>query len=179
MIRIEKTAIEDVFVINNFFAEDERGIFVKTFNKDFFAENKLEINFAESYYSVSNQNVIRGMHFQLPPHDHNKLVYVTDGEIIDVVLDLRKNLPTYGKYVVINLKAFSKSIYIPKGCAHGFLTVSKSATVVYNVSTVYNPVSDMGIRWDSFEYNWLNNEMKIVSKRDKEFVELKDFNSPF
>ncbi|MEI8631931.1 dTDP-4-dehydrorhamnose 3,5-epimerase [Vibrio sp. PP-XX7] len=95
------------------------------------------------------------MHFQIPPYDHAKLVYVTDGEILDVAVDIRKNSLTFGQYfstVLSNENA--KSLYIAKGFAHGFLTLSESATVVYMTTTVHAPKYDRGIRWDSFGFDW-------------------------
>lgn len=177
-MNIENLGIEGCYLIQNFVAHDNRGCFVKTFHEENFRNEKLQTEFRESYYSLSKKNVIRGMHFQIPPYEHDKLVYVTQGEILDVVLDIRKASATYGKYISVKLNAFNYSIYIPKGCAHGFLTISEEATVVYNVSTVYNPSADGGILWNSFEFDWLNNN-SIISERDKSFQSFKEFNSPF
>src|SRR4051812_18610739 len=99
MTNIQPLAIEGVYLLHNFLAEDERGTFVKTFNESAFKKNDLQTNFRESYYSTSKKNVIRGMHFQLPPDEHEKLVYVTNGSILDVILDIRKGSPTYGEYI--------------------------------------------------------------------------------
>lgn len=176
---IKSLTIDGVFLLQNFIAKDERGYFVKTFHaKDFF-QNDLETEFRESYYSLSTKGVIRGMHFQLPPFDHNKLVYVTSGEILDVVVDLRKKSPTYGQYVTAKLCEGSDSIYIPKGCAHGFLTVSEQALVVYNVSTEYQPSADAGIRWDTFGFEWLGVKEPVISQRDRSFSPMHEFKSPF
>jgi dTDP-4-dehydrorhamnose 3,5-epimerase len=174
----EEQIIKGVYVINNFVAKDQRGIFVKTFHEDLFSSIGFTGKFSESYYSQSYKDVIRGMHFQLPPHDHEKLVYVIDGSILDVILDLRKESETYGQYVSIVLNAFEKSVFIPKGCAHGFLTLSKTATVVYNVTTVYNLNSDAGVLWNSFEFNW-QVDNPIISSRDKCFLTLHEFKTPF
>ncbi len=171
--------IEGVFLVKNFVAEDNRGFFVKTFNEEIFAKLGMQTQYKESYYSLSHKDVIRGMHFQQPPFDHEKLVYVTNGEILDVVLDIRKASKTYGKYISVSLKENSDSIYIPRGCAHGFLTISNSATVVYNVSTTYQPSADAGIRWDSFGFDWLGVVNPIISKRDQEFSILELFKSQF
>jgi dTDP-4-dehydrorhamnose 3,5-epimerase len=118
------------------------------------------------------------MHFQLPPNDHEKLIYVSEGKILDVILDIRKFSPTYGKFVFVELHQFGSSIFIPKGCAHGFLSISKTATVTYNVTSVYNSESDSGILWNSFGFDWGVN-YPIMSERDQSFVSLIDFNSPF
>ena len=172
-------AIEGVYLLRNFVATDERGYFVKTYHAQQFAELGLETAFRESYYSMSVKGVIRGMHFQLPPHDHNKLVYVTSGEILDVVVDLRKNSTTYKQYLTVSLTERSDSIYIPKGCAHGFLTLTDQAQVVYTVSTEYSSEADAGIRWDSFGFDWLDTQEPVISTRDQTFVTLNDFSSPF
>lgn len=169
---IKQTPLDGVFEIENKKFEDHRGIFVKTFNSDIFGEKGLEIDFKESFYSISQKDVVRGMHYQLPPHDHVKLVYVTDGEILDVALDIRKNSVTYGKHYFTKLsRENSKSLYISKGFAHGFLTLSKSATVVYLTSTIHSPESDSGIHWNSFGFDW-GITMPIISQRDSDFDNL-------
>ena len=171
-------AIDGVYEIHNFSVNDERGVFVKTFNEELFQKIDFKDSFKESYYSSSAKNVIRGMHFQLSPQEHEKLIYVTEGEILDVVVDLRKKSSTFKKFLTIKLSAFGSSIFIPKGCAHGFLTLSASATVVYNVTTIYSPSNDSGILWNSFGYNW-DIEVPIISERDQSFKRLEDFKSPF
>ncbi|HCE54997.1 MAG TPA: dTDP-4-dehydrorhamnose 3,5-epimerase [Lutibacter sp.] len=180
-MNIEKTALEGVYIINNFVAQDERGTFVKTFNKQDFENNKLNFEIRESYYSISKKDVIRGMHFQLPPSDHEKLVYVPCGSIIDVVVDLRKKSLSYKKFIAVELTAENrKSIYIPKGLAHGFQSMEDNTITVYNVGTEYNSKSDQGIKFDSFGFDWQANNI-IMSSRDKEFMTLDSFceNNPF
>lgn len=118
------------------------------------------------------------MHFQAPPQDHEKLVYVTSGEILDVILDLRKQSAGYGRFITLRLSEYGSSVFIPKGCAHGFLALSDSATVVYNVTTVYDPKADQGIRWDSFGFDWPVTT-PILSARDKGFIGFEQFQSPF
>lgn len=178
MISFNRSAIEGVYTIDNFHAEDIRGIFVKTYQAEKFKEGGVEEIFKESYYSRSFKNVIRGMHFQTPPHDHIKMVYVTEGEIMDVVLDLRRNSSTFGKSIAVNLKEFGRSLLIPKGCAHGFLTLTDTATVVYLVSSVYYQAADTGILWNSFGFDW-GISSPIISERDRSFVKLTHFDSPF
>ncbi len=170
-----KTKLDGVFEIENSKFEDHRGSFVKTFNKEIFSENGLDYNFKESFYSVSKQNVLRGMHFQLAPHDHAKLVYVVDGDVLDVALDIRKESPTYGSYFSIRLSSKNaKSLYMEKGFAHGFLTLSKSATVVYLISTGHAPKYDAGVHWDSFGFDWNGVQNPVTSIRDSSFDALKD-----
>ena len=118
---IEKTNLEGVYIIKNFVAQDERGTFVKTFNKQSFQDTDLNFEIRESSFSISHKDVIRGMNFQVRPHDHEKLVFVALGSIIDVVVDLRKKSPTYKQCLSIELSATNrKSVFIPKGLAHGF-----------------------------------------------------------
>ena len=178
-MKIERTAIEGVYIIDNFNAADDRGLFVKTFNSNSFKENNLDFKIRESYYSISKKNVIRGMHFQLPPHDHEKLVYVSKGSILDVIVDLRKKSKTYKKFISVNLSDENKkSIFIPRGLAHGFKSLENDTITVYNVATEYNPIADMGIKFDSFGFNW-ETEEPIVSKRDSTFGFFKEFKTPF
>jgi len=159
--------------------EDTRGIFVKTFHSPTFKKHGLNTIFKEDYYSTSLKNVIRGLHFQLPPNDHVKIVYCISGIVKDIVVDLRLGSPTYGKHLSIDLSSKrGNMIYIPKGMAHGFCGLSKFSTLVYKTSTVHSPKKDTGIRWDSAGISWPN-RTKIISKRDRSFLALKDFKSPF
>ena len=178
---VESTILEGVYIITNFNVNDDRGLFVKTFNKNTFKENNLDFKIRESFYSISNKNVIRGMHFQLPPNDHEKLVYVPKGSIIDVVIDLRKESKTFKKFISVELSDENKrSIFIPKGLAHGFKSLNNDTITVYNVSTEYDEKSDQGIIYNSFGYNW-NVKDPLLSERDKTFLSLNDFltNNPF
>jgi len=159
--------------------DDARGRFVKVFHEQAFTAQGLETHFAEEYYSVSHKNVIRGMHFQLPPMDHVKMVYCIQGEVMDVVIDLRVGSPTYGQHAVFELSpAKTNSIYIPKGMAHGFCARSDQAIMVYKVSTTYSPEHDAGILWDSLGIAWPTKEA-ILSARDQGFPALAQFESPF
>lgn len=176
---IENTKLNGVYIIKNFNNVDSRGEFVKTFNKDFFKDNNLDFEIRESYYSISKKNVIRGMHFQMPPHDHEKLVYVSSGEIIDVVVDLRKKSSTFKEYISVKLSAENKkSIFISKGLAHGFKSLKDNTITIYNVATEYNSEADCGINYNSFNFDW-GIKNSIISVRDKSLESLENFNSPF
>lgn len=178
-MKFAKTDLEGVYIIEPKVIGDSRGQFVKTFHEQTFNAHGLRSDFRESFYSTSPKNVIRGMHFQIPPQDHAKLVYVVAGKILDVVLDIRKNSPTYGKNVSVELSDDNKkSIYIPSGFAHGFCVLSDEATVVYMQTTMHSPRHDTGIRWDSFGMDW-GIKSPIMSQRDREFSTLKEFESPF
>lgn len=171
----EKTDLNGVFIINNFNASDNRGLFVKTFNKNLFLENDINFEIRESYYSISNKDVVRGMHFQVSPYDHEKLVFVPQGSIIDVIVDLRKESKTFKKFISIELsKENKKSVFIPKGLAHGFKSLVDNTITVYNVATEYNPCADAGIKFDSFGFNW-ETKFPIISERDADFLSLEEF----
>lgn len=159
--------------------DDERGRFVKVLHEQAFTAVGLETQFAEEYYSISFRNVIRGMHFQLPPMDHVKVVYCVEGEVMDAVIDLRMGSPTFGQYAVFELSAAkANSIYIPKGMAHGFCVISERAIMVYKVSTVYSPTHDAGVLWNSVGIPWPKIET-VLSARDQSFPALEKFESPF
>ena len=173
------TPFEGCFEIFPVVRKDNRGSFVKTFNFDAFHELGLETDFKESYYSTSVKNVLRGLHFQTPPADHVKLVYCAVGEVMDVVVDLRKNSPTFGEHQVFYLDSDKGNmVYIPKGLAHGFLTLSEQALMVYNLTTVYAPESDTGILWNSCGIDW-KCKKPILSERDKNHPSFENFDSPF
>jgi len=174
-----ETKLQGVFELSLDYSEDERGDFVKTLHKSNFSDLGLESDFNESYFSTSKKGVIRGMHFQNPPFDHSKLVYAVAGSALDVLLDLRKDSDTYGKYHTIDLsKSNRNAVYIPKGIAHGFCALKEDVTLVYLTSTVYNKESDTGILWNSFGFNWPI-DSPIMSLRDKSFNCFDQLLSPF
>lgn len=174
-MRIKKTKLEGVLIIENDIFEDKRGKFIKTFSKEKFQKLGICTEYKESYFSISNKNVIRGMHFQLPPDDHEKLVYVAKGKVIDIVVDLRKNSKTKGEYISIEISEENgKAIYIPKGFAHGFKSLEDGTIMVYNVSTEYNKEKDYGVFYNSLGYDW-KIENPIISERDVKFESLEEF----
>ena len=176
---IENTLIEGLKIIHLNRFSDNRGSFIKVFNYDFFKENNLDTNLNESYFSISHKNVIRGMHFQIPPFEHTKLVFINKGSILDVVIDIRSKSATYKNFIQMELSNKDpKLVYIPAGCAHGFLSLEDDTIVTYLQTSVYNNVNDCGIKYNSFGMDW-GVEYPIISGRDDLFVELKDFKSPF
>lgn len=174
-----ETPFEGLFILETKNFQDERGGFQKLFNYDFFVENGLDTDFKEFYYSVNKKGVRRGMHFQIPPYDHVKVVYVSYGKILDVVVDIRNSSQTYGKCFSIELDdQKAQYLYIPKGFAHGFLSLEDNTIVNYAQTTCYNKVCDCGIDQNSIGFDW-GIEKPIVSGRDLTFPSLKDFFSPF
>ncbi|MBY0244862.1 MAG: dTDP-4-dehydrorhamnose 3,5-epimerase [Sphingobacteriaceae bacterium] len=180
-MKLIETKIAGCYEIQPVIFNDGRGRFVKTFHQDIFAQNNLNLEWQEEYYSTSHKNVIRGMHFQLPPHDHEKLVYCSVGAVLDVVVDLRKSSSTHQQHIMVNLSSeLGNMLYIPKGCAHGFKSLQDNTVMMYKVSTVYNSDADYGIAWDSCGVDWqLSNTLPIISKRDNSFNNLDVFASPF
>lgn len=171
--------ISGVFEIDLFHAGDDRGSFVKTLHRPTLEANNLVGTFDESFYSTNKKGVIRGMHFQHPPHDHAKIVYCTSGRLLDVILDIRLGSPTYGQWATVELSGDNrKAVYLPTGMAHGFCVFEDHTTMVYLTSTVHNPGADDGIRIDSFGFDWPIND-PIRSARDLEFQGLEEFESPF
>lgn len=139
----------------------------------------LDFEIAEIYYSVNNCGVIRGMHFQLPPDDHEKLVFVSHGRIMDVVVDLRKDSKTFGRHFSMELDdKLGEYLFIPKGFAHGFASLQAGTIVNYAQSSCYAPDNDCGVRFDSCGIEWPF-KSPIVSGRDLTFECLSDFKSPF
>lgn len=158
---------------------DERGSFIKTFHDTTLRDNGINFELKESYFSFSKKDVIRGMHFQLPPHQHSKIVFCPKGAIMDVIVDLRKESATYGQYYAHELsEANHKAYFIPEGFAHGFKALTDDAITYYLVSSEYHKDSDTGILYNSFGYNW-GLENPIISARDLSFVKLEDFESGF
>lgn len=178
-MKIIDTEIPGLKILEPRIFEDIRGKFIKTFTDDFFQANELNIQIKETYYSISQKNVIRGMHFQIPPHDHIKLVYVPAGKIIDVVLDIRKNSPTYGQYFSCELSSHNgKILVIPKGLAHGFKSLENNTNVTYMQTTCYAPTNDCGIHYNSFGFNWKCETPKI-SDRDLSFKPFSELETLF
>jgi len=159
--------------------EDERGWFIKSFQDTFFEEKNIRFELRESYFSISRKNVIRGMHFQLPPFQHHKIVFCPQGAILDVMLDLRKDSPSFGRHFAIELSAQNhQAVFIPEGFAHGFLALTDNAMTYYLVSSSYRKEYDTGIRWDSFGMSWPATA-PLISARDQSFAPLAGFQTPF
>jgi dTDP-4-dehydrorhamnose 3,5-epimerase len=168
-----------VRVLQPFLHRDERGEFVKPFHEGQFAQHGLKIHIREEFFSVSNAGVLRGMHFQLPPHDHQKLVYCVRGSVLDVILDLRRGSSTYGKSVGVELSSANRHvIYIPVGFAHGFLSLEDDSCLIYKTDSVHAPSHDAGILWSSFGFAWPE-QSPLLSPRDLNFPPLAQFTSPF
>lgn len=174
-----ETGIAGCFEVKLTPFNDARGTFVKTFNSESFASMGMRTDWVEQYFSLSLPGVVRGIHFQLPPHDHAKLVFCISGSVLDVAVDLRKGSPTYGEHVRVELSEDEANmLYLPSGLAHGFCTYDETATLVYNVTAGFQSDSDSGIRWDSAGIRWPHSN-PMLSTRDQNLQQLAEFQSPF
>jgi dTDP-4-dehydrorhamnose 3,5-epimerase len=174
------TPLPGLLLIQNFAAQDDRGLFVKTYHRQAFREAGLEFEVAESFYSFSTLGVIRGMHYQAPPYAHAKLVCCPLGEIEDVVLDLRHESPTFGQHYAVRLSASNRlALFIPVGMAHGFQALQDHSLTLYYTSHENVPAADKGIRWDSFGHQWPL-PPTVISPRDQNWPSFSEhFTSPF
>lgn len=176
----EETRFKGVYLITSFSTEDNRGYFVKDFEKSIFEENGLDIDFYESFESFSWRNVIRGLHFQTS-EPQAKLVRAVTGSIFDVIVDLRKGSETFGQWAGFYLSQGNRrSLFIPKGFAHGFCVHSDAAIVSYKCVGKYHKGSDSGIVWNDkdISIDW-EIEKPIVSERDRSLLTFKGFIEKF
>lgn len=172
----EETNMSGVYLVNSYSVEDNRGYFVKDFEKEIFAQNGFDINLSESFESFSWKDVVRGLHFQTS-EPQAKLVRAITGEIFDVIVDLRYGSETFGNWEGFYLTAQNrKSIFIPKGFAHGFLVLSSSAIVAYKCVGKYHQGTDSGIIWNDVDLaiDW-GIENPIISERDNSLMTFKKF----
>ena len=158
---------------------DARGLFLKTYHESSFRGLGLPTAWPEEFISTSAKGVIRGMHFQAPPHQHAKFVVCLAGRVLDVALDLRAGSPTYGCTAAVELAAeAAKGLFIPAGFAHGFQALEEGSMLLYKVSSMHAPAFDHGIRWDSFGFQWPL-APTTISPRDAAFAGLSEFATPF
>jgi len=175
MMKIEHTKIEGLFLVYGCYFPDLRGALVKPYSKFFFEEKPdLNLDFKETWFTKSYKGVIRAMHLQGGDYACEKLVSVIQGRIIDIVLDVRKGSETFGEWFECELdEDVPVSLYIPKGCAHGYKVMKDKSITMYMATEVNVPKDEIGIRWDSFGYDW-KIENPIISERDKILPLFKD-----
>ena len=183
-MQFTRTNISDVIIIEPKVHGDDRGYFVETFRAD-----KLEdflgfkLNFGQDNESKSSKGVLRGLHYQLPPFAQTKLVRVIQGRVLDVAVDIRKNSPTFGQYVAVELSAENKKqLLVPRGFAHGFVVLEDDTIFAYKVDNYYSPQCDRGIAFDdeSLNIDWiLNKEELKLSDKDTKQPKLNETNDLF
>ena len=172
----EKLEIPDVILIKPKVFGDERGFFMETYKKPDFERVGIRGEFIQDNHSRSRYGVLRGLHFQREPYAQAKIVRCIRGVIYDVAVDLRKDSPTFGKWVGVILSEFNKwQLYVPRGFAHGFLVLSDVAEVVYKVDNVYAPDYEGGIIWNDPDVGikWPIEE-PILSEKDKKWPTLRE-----
>lgn len=180
-MEIIATGIADLYIVQPKIFEDNRGYFFESYNKKAFEKHGINANFVQDNQSLSQKGILRGLHFQAPPHAQGKLVSVTKGAVLDIAVDIRKGSPTYGKQFSIELNEKNKTmLWIPEGFAHGFLTLADQTIFTYKCTNFYSKESEGSIIWNDPQIgiNWGITD-PVLSEKDKIGVSLKEFNSPF
>ena len=175
-MNFKKSSIDGLLLIEPRIFSDGRGYFYETYNYEVFQENGIDVNFLQDNESLSSKGVLRGLHFQNPPYEQGKLIRVGSGSIMDIVVDIRKDSKTYGKYESVILSEENKIMFwVPPGFAHGFLSLEENTKLLYKCTNVYNKQAESGIIWNDSELNidW-NFANPLVSEKDNE---LNNFNS--
>ena len=161
---------------------DDRGYFFESYNEEVFHSLGLQKKFVQDNQSSSHKNVLRGLHFQHPPFDQGKLVRVLKGSVYDVAVDIRKNSPTFGQHLRVELGAFNNFIFwIPPGFAHGFLSLEEDTIFLYKCTNVYHKESESGILWndEDLSIDWGCDATPIVSEKDMELPSFQELESRF
>ena len=179
-----ETGVKDLFIIEPQIFEDTRGFFLESYNYNDFKELGIENIFVQDNHSKSSKGVLRGLHFQKGEYSQAKLVRVLKGAVLDIAIDLRKNSKTFGKYVAVELNGKNKRmLFIPRGFAHGFLTLEDDTEFIYKCDNFYNPKSEAGIMWNdkdlNIEWNFkkygINENELIISEKDKKNMSFKEY----
>jgi len=169
-LKVTDTKIPDVKVIEPSVFEDERGFFFESFNHLKFEEViGSKVAFVQDNHSKSSKGVLRGLHYQLPPHAQGKLVRVVKGAVFDVAVDIRKSSPTFGKWVAETLSAENKlQLWVPEGFAHGFMVLGDKAELLYKTTDYYAPECECSILWNDpvIGIEWPDDLMPMISAKD-------------
>ena len=171
-MRFSETKLPGVFEIDIELMPDERGFFVRTWCQHEFEAHGLASKLVQCSLSFNRRKgTLRGMHYQAAPHEETKVVRCNKGAIYDVILDLRRQSPTFKQWIAVVLTAEKRNmIYVPEGCAHGFLTLEDESEVTYQMSEFWNAESARGVRWDdpAFQITWPE-KVEVVSERDRTY----------
>jgi dTDP-4-dehydrorhamnose 3,5-epimerase len=181
-MEFQKTSLKGAFLIKPQVSQDERGFFLESYSKKKFQEAGIEADFVQDNHSLSvSKGVLRGLHFQNPEDSQAKLVRVTKGAVYDVIVDLRKDSETFGKWVGFELTADNfYMLYVPRGFAHGFVTLEDYTEFQYKCDNFYNPANESGIIWNDPDLKiYWPIENPILSEKDKKLPFFKDLKSPF
>lgn len=182
-MNIIQTSIPGVVIIEPRLFKDDRGYFFESFSERDFNAQVREVKFVQDNESMSSYGVMRGLHFQRPPYTQSKLVRCVKGAVLDVAVDIRKGSPTYGQHVAVELTEENhRQFFVPRGFAHGFAVLSKTAIFQYKCDNFYHPEADGGISIldDSLGIDWhIPTDHAILSEKDTKHPLLKNFDSPF
>ena len=183
-MQIVATAIADVKLITPVRHGDARGFFAETYRRDLLAAHGIDLDFLQDNQAFSAAaNIVRGLHFQIPPAGQAKLVRVARGAILDVAVDIRRGSPSYGGHVAVRLSAENGGqLLVPEGFAHGYRTIEPETEVVYKVNRYYSPEHDRGLRWNdpALGIDWgVTKDAAILSARDRVQPLLAALESPF
>lgn len=181
-MKLIPSKLSDAFLVEPKVFEDARGFFMESYSRRAFEEHGIDITFVQDNHSLSRaQGVLRGLHFQRPPHAQCKLLRVTRGAVYDVIVDLRKDSATFGAWEGFELSEENRRmLLVPKGFAHGFCTVRPDTEVMYKVDEFYMPAHDSGILWNDPEIGirWPV-ESPVLSEKDRKLPRMAEIETPF
>ena len=178
-----ETKLKDALIIEPKLWKDDRGYFYESYSKKLFKEAGIDSDFVQDNQSLSQPGTLRGLHAQAPPHAQGKLVRVIQGRALDVIVDVRKDSPTFGETLGVELSGENHRLFwVPPGFLHGFVTLEENTIFTYKVTALYNKESEIGVIWNdpTLQIDWqIETEQVIVSEKDKTLPLFKDFLSPY
>ncbi|MHB1179664.1 MAG: dTDP-4-dehydrorhamnose 3,5-epimerase [Daejeonella sp.] len=178
-----ETKIKGLFIIEPKLWRDDRGYFYESYNRKAFEEAGISADFVQDNQSLSQKGTLRGLHAQKDQSAQGKLVRVIRGRVIDVAVDIRTDSPTYGEHIAVKLSEDNhRMMWVPPGFLHGFVTLEDNTIFTYKVTRLYDKASEIGVMWndESLHIDWGIDPLEVIlSDKDKELPEFKDFISPF
>ncbi len=182
-MNVTTTAIEGLVIIEPRIFKDDRGYFYESYSKQKFEDAGIHADFIQDNQSFSQKGTLRGLHGQANPYAQGKLVRVIQGRVLDVAVDIRKNSPTYGQHITVELSGDNhKQFWVPPGFLHGFVTLEDNTIFTYKVTNYYNKESEIGVIWNdpALAIGWGINETEVLlSPKDELLPSFADFKSPF
>lgn len=180
-MEVVETPLQGLLLIKPRIFTDSRGYFFESYNINDFHKAGITVAFVQDNQSLSNKGALRGLHFQNPPNAQDKLVRVIKGSVLDVVVDIRKNSPTYGQHYKVELSGDNNlALFVPKGFAHGFVCLEDNTLFYYKCSDVYNPQAESGLLWNdpALGIDW-GIENPVVSDKDLKYTDFNSFSTLF
>jgi dTDP-4-dehydrorhamnose 3,5-epimerase len=176
-MKVIATPLSGALILEPRVFQDARGFFLESYNENVMADLGIPARFVQDNHSYSGKDVVRGLHYQLPPHPQGKLVRVVTGEIFDVIVDLRRSSPSFGKWQSVTLSGENlKILWIPAGIAHGFRVLSDDAHVLYKATDFYHPECERTLAWNDPEIgiDWQLESKPVVSAKDEQGALFRD-----